>query len=749
MYRYIGLKAVENKDKLKAQITVFAALAFILVITLVCTSIKSALATNLVTEIDMASRLSMDSAFAGYHRGLLDEFDILALDAEDVGAKLMWHYAQNNISGICGGDIEFISAEWEDTSSMVLKGGIGVEKQVTKYMNVGIFSDILQNMLDVEKETKKAEIVSGIANSMMECENVVAQSDALVYEVIELVEGIKTNDGGVVSSDGKAVATNDYFAKAIITEPLTKAIANINSDAVYSVVSGMETKYTNVYELMDNMLEFAEVYSGLSDKNGNDARVATQCEAGYKKAYEQLDCTIRAVIVKTSKAIEKLEEYNKKREECRMAYEACETTVDNQKDVLGEELTTSLNKDIADMKNTGQYTGAKICEAAFMLVGLKQNLTVLNKAKECVSGLADRLTKVGYDRLKEEVLKCKESFKGMGNKLLSFNYDYVTFGKGSGLKVIDTLKNTIANGLGGLVLADKEVSNCSISYTDLASLHKSTLTKKDGDFLDDAKTLLLINEYIMNRFPSATDSINAKTANAKTANDKKDNEETKLQWCELNYVIEYILCGKKSDKDNLNEVLLKLVAIREGMNFTYLMFDGDKKREAFTLATSLVGASGNAAVVKVAQYAILAVWALGESICDLQKMLDKEAVPFIKTADKWQLSLTNLLAMNFSVDADDGNKNSNKGVNEGGNYTTDKESLTDMYYEDYLRVLLMAQDATDKRFYMMDAMELRMMALGEKGFRLRDYIWSATGVFTYRYPDSAEYYIREISYSYV
>ena len=77
-------------------------------------------------------------------------------------------------------------------------------------------------------------------------------------------------------------------------------------------------------------------------------------------------------------------------------------------------------------------------------------------------------------------------------------------------------------------------------------------------------------------------------------------------------MLEYILYGKTSDEENLQQGMTELSLMREGVNMAYLLTDSEKKAEAYAVATSLVGFTGNMAAVKAAQYVILGVWAYGE-----------------------------------------------------------------------------------------------------------------------------------------
>ena len=138
--------------------------------------------------------------------------------------------------------------------------------------------------------------------------------------------------------------------------------------------------------------------------------------------------------------------------------------------------------------------------------------------------------------------------------------------------------------------------------------------------------------------------------------------------------------------------------------------DSGKRNEALMLATTLVGASGNAAAIKAAQYVIMGVWSYGESIVDVRRLLKGDKLNIIKDNSDWQLSLENLLKMNFDWD------------NISGKTGSQKSGLS---YEDYLGMLLLMMNQTTRNYRVMQAMELRIIALGQHEFRMKKYIYEA------------------------
>lgn len=170
------------------------------------------------------------------------------------------------------------------------------------------------------------------------------------------------------------------------------------------------------------------------------------------------------------------------------------------------------------------------------------------------------------------------------------------------INLLTRIYKLFKEGITGLVI-DTDISDKTIEYDNLAD---SVVT---GTACDDISNLsirsALVNEYIISRFQNYTDYIDSENKGTKDI-----LSEDRL----LDYETEYILCGGKSDKDNLCEVITKLSHIREGANLLYLITDSQKKNECFTLAVQILGYTGNMVLIKAAQYLIMTLWAYAESI---------------------------------------------------------------------------------------------------------------------------------------
>ena len=715
--------------RLEAQITVFAALSLMLVMSVLSVCLKSAAQSGMYADIDMAAGLSVESMFAGYSNKLLSEFDIFAVRADDnegfSANKLLDYYAKSNIKGICNSSkVEYISSELVDVVHMTDRNGIAIESQAVAYMKYAIAEDFLESIAGVRKECEKAETVQQITDEIIKCEEKMLAADSVILELIQYVEGIRTNSSGLVIRNGKAVATGEYFAKALLAAEVSPQEAAISSNQVYRTLTGAGSRYVNADRLIKDMLENVEIYKETDDE---------YCLELYLRNYNYLSEVIKNVLAKTNQAINTLAEYKTASDTCEAAVVSCIDMVDMNKDVLDSEIYDSLLLDLEELKSCNKSAAKRLCNVAVVKKALNQKCTAITDLRQALENVGAELNAQNCDSVYQGLKKCLENIAVLDNSKLEFDYSLIDFSADSeGKGIIDRLKSTLEDGICALVLDDGDISDKSINYTNLAcDVTGSVVSASDErtEGMECVTNTMLFNEYLIKKFNSYIDDTH--------------------DWCELSYPLEYIICGNKSDKENINQIILKLSVIREGANMAYIITDSAKKQEAFAYATTLVGFTGNMAVVKVAQYLILAVWAYGESICDIQALFRGETVPLIKTAKTWRLSLANLISQNFSQSNKYSNEESNNNNESNDKSHTINLAKGELGYEDYLRILLLMEDSVDKRYRAMSAMELRMMYLGDTEFRMKDYMWAATTAINLKLLDRNEFYTKEVAYSYV
>ena len=285
------------------------------------------------------------------------------------------------------------------------------------------------------------------------------------------------------------------------------------------------------------------------------------------------------------------------------------------------------------------------------------------------------------------------------------------------LNEIKSLGKKFSNGISGLVLDGITVSDASFNYEGLAQEYISGNGSRKIN-----KQTLMYDLYIMDTF---------------------DTFPGKNRYGGLKYPVEYIICGQNSDRDNINSIILKLSAVREAVNMAYLVTNGEKRSEAFALASSIAGFTGNLLVVKAVQYIIMGIWSYAESIVDVRRLFEGDEIAVIKNDNDWKLSLKNMLAGNLKYDKADSEKNSR----------AERILKGRADYNDYLELLLHSVSENIKNYRTMTAMELRIIDMGKTGFRMKDYIYEARiQVNVLPKADrriNAKEYIRQVKYSYI
>ena len=180
------------------------------------------------------------------------------------------------------------------------------------------------------------------------------------------------------------------------------------------------------------------------------------------------------------------------------------------------------------------------------------------------------------------------------------------------------------------------------------------------------------HQYLKEHFTKATDFL---------AGDQEPGE-----W--LDYQLEYVIAGKETDIENLESVCGRILALREGVNYAYLLTDGEKVAECEALAASLVGATLIPGLVEAMKQVLLLSWAFVESVMDLRRLLQEKRVTFWKSSDTWKTSLAEVLELGNGM--------------EGAETDGDGQGLL---YADYLMILLTLETRGNKTGRSLDVIE--------------------------------------------
>ena len=194
---------------------------------------------------------------------------------------------------------------------------------------------------------------------------------------------------------------------------------------------------------------------------------------------------------------------------------------------------------------------------------------------------------------------------------------------------------------------------------------------------------LLFREYLLDHFRNCADRYNSSI---------------------LNYQLEYVIMGKYSDEQNLKKIAKKLLFLREGMNYAFLVTSPSCNAQISALAMTVVGWTGKPVLVEAFKHAVLLAWAYGESLFDVRILFHGGRVPLKKSEASWNVPLENLISLETDLKRADN-------VAAGG--------TTGLNYEDFLRILVNMTPLPQLKRRSLDLIELNMRTLeGKSSFRV-------------------------------
>lgn len=154
----------------------------------------------------------------------------------------------------------------------------------------------------------------------------------------------------------------------------------------------------------------------------------------------------------------------------------------------------------------------------------------------------------------------------------------------------------------------------------------------------------------------------------------------------LDCEVEYMICGKDNDYDNLKGVVYRIIAHRLPVNLAYLLTDSSRVAEVEAIAAVLALIPG--VTYSAVKYLLLGCWAYAETIADIRVLLDGNKVQLIKSSASWNTDIYNLA-----------------GLTRLG--TDGYEGVDAIGYEEFLAVLL-AEHAGDMYIRMADLIQMKL-----------------------------------------
>ena len=374
--------------------------------------------------------------------------------------------------------------------------------------------------------------------------------------------------------------------------------------------------------------------------------------------------------------------------EAKVKVDEIEEELEEKKESYDKEVYNVIKEEVDDIKTKSADTNADYYHVI-------ENETTVNAYLSKLEGLdqfcAFAQTPLSEDNLaeyKKQTAFYREQFSDfdLGALSVALNMEQ-TAQEDDGF--LDAINEIFSSGFLGFLageVSEKETDQTSFPSITVGKVAAEDTEEEKESLLNLAANKALFTEYILEHLGNYRET--------------KENSV-------LDYEAEYVLGGKKADKDNLSSVIGKIVLIRSGLNLISLLQDGEKRTETYALASGIIGFTGQPVLIKIVQLLIISAWSAAESLTDVKALLEGKKVPILKKADDWNLSLEGI--KNFSEEM-----------------ITGKDCKHGLTYEDYLRVLLLMQNRKKQYFRTMDILQANMCANENENFRFKDSIAAVT-----------------------
>ena len=236
----------------------------------------------------------------------------------------------------------------------------------------------------------------------------------------------------------------------------------------------------------------------------------------------------------------------------------------------------------------------------------------------------------------------------------------------------------------------KKINGVDVRFEDYGNL-RGSLTEGDGwgkELKNRAVSIAYANEVF------------------KSLRDNKGEKETFV-----NLEREYLICGEITDQDNYTSIVKKLVNLRFGFNFGYIIKDKEKMARLSALAKTLTVFAPY--LQPVMKYLLAGSWAYIESCSDAKYLVKGHKIKLMKEKKDWKTDLYDSLEMLAEEPEGD-----------------DEEGLD---YDEYLMILMGLEG--DIVFYrMLDLMEINT-AIQYPDFKMKNAVVEFAVKVTVEYGD--------------
>lgn len=385
-----------------------------------------------------------------------------------------------------------------------------------------------------------------------------------------------------------------------------------------------------------------------------------------------------------------LKKFKKLEEDFKEVYEDVETGLGISEIYKNKKNEMLKHTGAGDLAETSDYIENNISG----LEGIRESLELIleDYISQVITGLIDGTINTREALEKDYVLNIDGQWSEISKGLKNLTQRKVSEEDQKNLGIFESAKSLISAGVLELVLTnDMKISTNSVTGEEFPS---EEMEKGKNNLLNSGVNKALFIQYLGNHFGSYVE--------------KKNNSV-------LQYELEYIFAGGKSEKENLAETVSQLVASRQILNTASLMTDKERLMMCESVAASIAVALGLPFMESLVKAIIIEAWAFAESIVDVRVLLQSGKVPAVKAEGDWHCTLDNLIPTERENIAN-----------------TSSEQENGLDYNTYLKILIFFNKSQETVYRSMDLIQENIRNKYNRSFQLKKAITSAKVNVEYR-----------------
>ena len=559
------IKHENQKSKVGGSITVFLSLILLLILSLILTTIEGARVSTAKTVAQRALFTAMDSVLADFYAPLMEEYHILGLDTgygtntvqEDCILDRLQEYMSYTFSpnqnfsdsseeGVELYDISTVNLSITDRTNLMDHEGELFINEAVEYMKYEEIADGLEVFMNKMSMLESPQKVSVLYEEKTKVEEELVAIDEGILTLMNLLDGVKTSEGGLVTTKDGALKISNYFVKKICLGEISKEQVGINNDSVFQAVKGY---YVNP---MTDFEGIEEVFSRLEGLIQEDQTLIEECSGvtasiesktvTLDKLNEESDKTkeIKAKIKKIKQSIEDLESRRSelqtdiaglalKKNECSAEIQGKKNEISiyrneiinkinasfpiidkmkeksieanglimsyenhlyEEKDEIEKETFLGLEDDLLELKKYITNDQGEGYDFEEMKNKLEADLSVLTEEDTYLEEMAQKLTSEEYSGSKVSFQKAKEALSTYQIEGLTIDYSSLVISKKEDNNPLSMIQSLINDGILGLVVDPNTISEAELTEELLPSVIAAMEGEDNDDFGLDITSLL-------------------------------------------------------------------------------------------------------------------------------------------------------------------------------------------------------------------------------------------------------------------